>query len=374
MGFYRHVVRPWLFRCDPERVHHQTLALGRWLGRAAWVRRSVGRRYGVRDRRLAVRAGGVDFANPLGLAAGFDKSGHVTPLATAMGFGHVEVGSVSAEPSAGNARPRLFRLPSDRAVVVNYGVPNEGARRVAERLARQPRHGPIGVNLVATNTGEARSADAILDDFLTSARILAPVADYLAINLLCPNSEAECDFFAATDHLPRLLRGLDERAAGTPVFLKIPAIEDEAKLRHLLAHADASRCVRGFGFNLLPGKPTVLSPLRTSADELARMPGAVAGRPCEAYVNRSLRLIYTMMDPQRYQLIAAGGVFSADDAYRKIRLGASLVQIYTGLIYEGPSLIARINRGLADRLASDGFSHLSEAVGADVARPAEQRS
>ena len=168
MNAYQRFVRPLLFHCDPERIHEQTLALAEQVGSSALGRHLLASLFAYADARLATQVGGLHFANPLGMAAGFDKNGRVIQALAAMGFGFVEVGSVSAHPSAGNPRPRLFRLPLDEAIVVNYGVPNDGAAVVADRVSQRPIAVPLGINLVETNTGQAIEPDAVVAELVAA--------------------------------------------------------------------------------------------------------------------------------------------------------------------------------------------------------------
>ena len=188
MSLYRRAVRPLLFRLDPERAHNGAIALGAALGRTGFEA-AVGRLFRFEDDRLRQQVAGMTFANPVGLAAGFDKSGRAVRGLASIGFGSIEVGSVSARSSRGNAeRPRLFRLPADEAIAVYYGVPNDGAEVVARRLARSRVDLPLGVNLVETNTGVPVPAGEVTGELSEAAAALAGVADYLALNLNCPNT------------------------------------------------------------------------------------------------------------------------------------------------------------------------------------------
>jgi len=365
MTFYRLAIRPWLFLADPEWIHDRSIRLAEWAGNHPRLCSLVARP-SPPDPRLAVEFGDLRFDHPIGLAAGYDKSGRAVTALGRIGFSHLEIGSISAHPSAGNARPRLFRVVADRGIVVNYGLPNDGAERIAARLAQSRRPVPLGINLVNTNRGPAAAAesdDEILGDYVASADRLRPYADYFCLNLSCPNTREGRGFFADTERLRRLLERFDERSFGCPIILKVAPFPGLAELESFLTVVEAARCVTGFAVNLPPGKPPGLV---TPASRLAAMPGAVSGQPCEAAINRTLAELYRRMDRRRYRLIAAGGVFSADDAYRKIRLGATLVQLMTGLIYEGPRLPVKISEGLAHLLARDGFSQVNEAVGADV--------
>ncbi len=363
MSLYRTLVRPLLFRCDPERVHDLTIKASALAGALPPVTDLFNRLYTVADERLASTVAGLRFQNPVGLAAGYDKSGRALGLMSALGFGFLEIGSISAERSLGNPRPRLWRLPEDEAICVHYGLPNDGAETVAQRLAERTWPVPVGINLVKTNRGLHAAPDdeeTILADYCRSAALLKDLGSFLCLNLSCPNTEMGRDFFAEPGKVAALLTRLQSLNITCPVFLKISPAGGVAALEHLLAEVDPFPWVSGFIFNLPPGKPACL---RTPRQVWEKLPGAVAGAPARDASNQSLGELYRRMDRRRYQLMAAGGVFTASDAYDKIRLGASLVQVLTALIYEGPGLVAEINRGLAGLLARDGFRTVADAVG-----------
>jgi dihydroorotate dehydrogenase (fumarate)/dihydroorotate dehydrogenase len=363
MSFYSAVVRPLAFRLDAERVHRAAIGLA---ARARFGAGALQALSAVRAPSLATRVAGIDVANPVGLAAGFDKSGTAIATLAGLGFGFVEIGSVSADPSAGNPPPRLFRLPDDRAIVVHYGLPNDGADAVAARLAALDLPVPLGVNLVKTNRGPgalAEPADAIIGEYVAAARVFADRADYLMLNLSCPNTEDGRDFFADRGHLDACLAALAGVDLKLPVFLKVSPLGGIAAIEQLLDVAGNYRFVSGFMFNLSPQKP---EGLRTPQDVWRHMPGAVSGRPASALADFCIRETYRRMDRTRHVLIGAGGIFTAENAYAKIRLGASLVQLLTALVYEGPGVVRRINEGLVRLLARDGITRVADAVGLDA--------
>jgi dihydroorotate dehydrogenase len=369
MSLYTSVLRPALFKIDPEVAHHLTVESCRLAGAVPPLRAVARRLLACDDSALRTEVAGLSFANPIGLAAGWDKSGRALAMLGSLGFGFAEIGSISADASEGNPKPRLFRLPQDRAIVVNYGLPNEGAEVVASRLqARRPSDVPIGVNIVKTNRGPnvpAESDEAILDDYVRAVRLVHKSADYLMLNLSCPNAQGGRDFFADTRNIGRLLEGLQPLAIRCPVFLKIAPSEDPAFLDALVEVVADDPLVKGFMFNLPAGKPASLE-LTTPREVWERWPGAVAGRPVANLINSCVSALYRRLPKNRFAIIAAGGVFTAEDAYEKIRLGASLVQIYTALVYEGPGVTKRICGGLRRLLARDGFRHVGEAVGTAV--------
>ena len=366
MDLYRHVLRPLLFRFDAEAVHETTLAVAERAGSLAPGRALLRQSYGITDTRLAGDVAGIHFPNPIGLAAGFDKSGRAIRALAEVGFGFVEIGSVSEQPSAGNCRPRLFRLPADEAIVVNYGVPNDGANAVARRVDAAstpvPLKVPLGINLVETNTGQPADPDGVIGEFVQAARPFCGRADYLTLNLNCPNTTAGVSPFDDSGRLQELLAEYSHMDRLPPVFLKFTAHQDEVRARRLLTAVDSCDFVAGFIFNLPPGKGY---DLRTPLATVQPMPGTLCGPPVRRLMDDTIRFWYTRMDRTKQVIIGSGGITSAEHAYRKIRLGASLVQLYTGLVFHGPGLVRRIHQGLLALLKRDGFAHLSQAVGLD---------
>ena len=366
IAIYEWLIRPGLFRLDPEVVHEWAVDAAEWTGRSRVLCGILRRCFAFENAGLPQNVAGLTFAHPLGLAAGFDKNGRAIALMGALGFGHVEIGSVSGYPSAGNPRPRLFRIPQDLGIVVFYCVPNEGSEAVAARLGGHRFDVPLGINLVKTNAPDRRAEEPeVLEDFYRSFARLQDCGDYFTLNLSCPNSKADRDFFDDLEKVDRLLAFLASLPPRRPVFLKLKPTTDLGRLRTLVAIADRYPFVAGFGINLPTGKPAALR-LRTPPEILASMPGAVGGRPAEGLINQTLGCLYRTISPgSRYALIAAGGIFTAEDAYRKIRLGATLIQLYTGLVYRGPGIVHDILQGLVRLCERDGFSHISEAIGAD---------
>ena len=359
-----HLLRPLLFRFDAERAHGAALAAASAAGASALGRAALRSIYGFEDERLGTEVAGLRFPNLLGLAAGFDKNGRAVRALACLGLGHVEIGSVSARPSRGNPRPRLFRLPADEAIVVNYGVPNDGADAVCRRVADRPIPVPLGVNLVETNSGRPAAADEVIAELVEAARALAGPADYLTLNLNCPNTTAGASPFDDPAAVAALLAELAAVEGLPPVFLKVTARTDPPFIEALLEAVDPFPLVAGFVFNLPPGKEYSL---RTPAAVVDPLPGTLCGPPARGLLDETVRAWYGRIDRRRHRIIGSGGIASAEDAWRKIRLGASLLQLYTGLVYHGPGLVRRINRGLVRLLEADGLTHVSEAVGLDSA-------
>jgi dihydroorotate dehydrogenase len=363
MTIYSTLIRPLAFRLEPETAHHLAIAAGSRLGWASKAMRTFTR---IDDARLSIDVAGLHFPTPIGLAAGFDKSGSAISALAGLGFGSVEIGSISIDPSAGNPKPRLWRLPDDRGIVVHYGLPNDGARVIARRLSATRLPVPLGVNLVVTNRGAGApplNADQIVGEYVAAADMMAPHADYLMLNLSCPNTVDGRDFFADGAHLNACLGALDEIKLQLPVFLKVSPLGGVDAIERVLQAADTRRFVSGFMFNLPPIKPDGMN---TPEKIWRALPGAVSGPPAAVLADFCIRETFRRMDRKRHVLIGAGGVSSAKDAYAKIRLGASLVQILTALIYEGPGVVRRITADLAQLLARDGVRNVADIVGVDA--------
>ncbi|HUN96203.1 MAG TPA: quinone-dependent dihydroorotate dehydrogenase [Bradyrhizobium sp.] len=366
MTIYSALLRPLLFRLDPETAHHLAIAAGSHLG---WAAPAMHKATRCDHPGLKVDLAGLRFPNPIGLAAGFDKSGSAIAALAGLGFGSVEIGSISIEPSEGNPKPRLWRLPDDRAIAVHYGLPNDGAAIVSQRLKGIRPPVPLGINLVVTNRGAGAApldADEIIGEYVSAAKAMARYADYLMLNLSCPNTVDGRDFFADTGHLDACLTALGETKLRLPVFLKVSPLGGIEAIERVLAAADQRDFVAGFMFNLPPVKP---EGLRTSGKIWQQMRGAISGPPAAPLADFCIRETYRRMNRRRHVLIGAGGVSSAEDAYAKIRSGASLVQLLTALIYQGPGIVRRITDGLAQLLARDGVKNVGDAVGLDVKIP-----
>lgn len=337
----------------PETAHRLTIRALRWgLAPAAPA---------PDDPVLTSELWGLRFRSPIGLAAGFDKNAEVPGRMAGLGFGFVEVGSITPKPQLGNPTPRLFRLPADRAVINRMGFNNDGLAVVRPRLeALGPRACPIGVNLGANKDSDDRIAD-----YVAGMAALAGLADYVVINVSSPNTPGLRELQSQA-HLRELLAGvrraaadaLGETRAPPPILVKIApdfSQPDLAELAEtLLALAVDGVIISNTSVGL---RQHLHDPRR---DE----PGGLSGRPLFALSTECLGQFYRLSGG-KLPLIGVGGIDSADGAYAKIRAGASLVQLYTGLVYEGPGLIRRLGAGLAERLRRDGFANVAEAVGAD---------
>jgi dihydroorotate dehydrogenase len=368
MGLYRWVVRPLLFYLDAERSHSATLAACQRFGDLALVRTVLARQFGCRDSRLRIAVAGIPFPSPVGLAAGFDKNAQALEVTSRLGFGLLEIGSVSEHPSAGNlGRPRVWRLEFDESLRIHYGCPNDGAEAVAARMRDHQIAIPLGINLVETNTGVTLSAEHVITELSRSISHFIGIADYITLNLSCPNiPQGSQGLFDDPAMLTLLLQECARHDELPPIFLKVAPPgnpEDPQVIDSILEAVDPFAFVKGFILNIHNRKPHAM--LRTPAAKLDRMRGQITGPSLRGPVNAAIRSWYARIDRARHALIGVGGIASAEDAYETIRLGASLVQLYTALVYKGPSLIKCINEGLCQLLDRDGLRSIGDAVGLD---------
>jgi len=340
------LLRPLVFRLDGERAHRLTLAGLKLL--------PVGRPPAP-DPMLATRVAGLDFPNPIGLAAGFDKDGEVPHTMLGLGFGFAELGTLTPLPQAGNPKPRLFRLAEDEAVINRMGFNNGGQAAAHARLAkRRHRPGIIGVNIGANKD----SADRI-EDYAKGVRDMAGVASYLTVNISSPNTPGlralqDAGALAALLDAVMAARG----AEGPPVFLKVAPDLERADVD------DIARIAADKGIDaLIVSNTTISRPALASAH--GGESGGLSGAPLRDLAQQRMR-DFRVATGGTMPLIGAGGIAGAADAYARIRAGASLVQLYSALVYHGPGLANQIAAGLRGLLARDGFSSVAAAVGADV--------
>lgn len=365
---YRHLVRPLLFLIDPETAHHVAMSLLRLAHRsrfARWLLRLAAGQPRQLDGRLSVRALGREFASPLGMAAGFDKAGECYHALGALGFGFVEIGTVTALSQPGNPRPRLFRLPQDSALINRMGFNNPGAAAVA----RSVRSMPPDALLLGINLGKSLAtplADAAAD-FAASARLLGPLADYLVINVSSPNTPGLRSLQAAEALRPMVAavqQVLSELPAPPPLLVKLaPELADG----ELAAIAELALEMNLAGLIVSNTTTARLSlGLKTPAAEVERLgAGGLSGPPLRSRALAMLRLLYRLTEGKLI-LIGVGGIETAEQAWEAILAGASLIQLYTGFVYGGPAVVGEIHRGLAARLTASGFACLEEAVGSQA--------
>ena len=346
---YKRLAKPFFFAQDPERVHDRMIALGSKLGRSKVLRVVIRGCFNHRDTRLTQRVLGIKFQNPIGLAAGFDKNAELTQVLPSVGFGFEEIGSITGEQCDGNAKPRLWRHKEHSSLRVNYGLKNDGAEEISRRLRKLDFNMPIGVSIAKTNCEATVGTQAGVEDYAKAYREMKGIGSYVTVNISCPNAFGGQPF-TDPDKLEKLLETIDGMRDERPIFIKLSPNLSKEELDDIVAVARKYRIEGFISSNLLKGH------------DLGD--GGIAGKMTKEKSNEQLRYLYANHGDE-FVLMGCGGVFDAEDAYEKIKAGATLIQMITGMIYEGPQVIGEINRGLVDLLERDGYSNIAEAIGAD---------
>lgn len=348
----------WLSTLDSELAHRLGLTAAWFAGRVA--PRYLHRKFGFHDPILHQNIWGIEFSNPVGLAAGCDKNALVLPFWDRLGFGHVEVGSVTAAPSRGNPRPRLFRLQEDQAIINRLGLPSKGARRVAKRLS----HASVGRMAVGVSIASLEGSSSVIGDYYRCVSRLLPYPDYLTINISCPNTE-NGKSMEMSEHLDVLLEDITGLVSGkVPILIKLSPLDTsrviyDSQIETILDTA-IRHGVNGFVVaNTVSDRSGLVTDSRL-LDEIGQ--GGLSGPPIYDRALQMIRYVHSYAGPN-YPIVGVGGISTAEDAYRMICAGASLLQLYTALIYRGPGIVQRIKRGLVDILRSDGHTSISSAVG-----------
>ncbi|HZO88616.1 MAG TPA: quinone-dependent dihydroorotate dehydrogenase [Chthonomonadaceae bacterium] len=360
---YRRALRPLLFAQDPEAAHERTIELLATAARLPAVRRVF------THAKLQTEVAGIRFPNPVGLAAGCDKNARAVAIWPHFGFGFVEVGTVTAQPQPGNPKPRLFRVPEQGALINRLGFNSEGSEVVAKRIAQMRRRSrplpvPLGINIGKTKlvSGE----EAVLEDYRTSFRRLSRLADFIVVNVSSPNTPGLRQW-QERGKLTALLGTLMAEAQGlatkrgtrpVPLFVKISPDMADADMD------DVAEVALELGLAGIIATNTTIA--REGAFAGMEQAGGLSGKPLRERATEVISYLYRRTEG-RLPLIGVGGIFTAEDAYARLRAGASLVQLYTGLIYEGPYLPRRINQGLLRLMERDGVGHISEVIGVDAA-------
>jgi dihydroorotate dehydrogenase len=353
MSLVARLAFPLLQRLPPERAHDLTLR--------ALEARIAGRRRVADDAILAIRVWDIDFPNPIGLAAGFDKDARVPDAMLGFGFGAVEIGSVTPRPQPGNPKPRLFRLPEDGAVINRFGFNSRGLEAAAAKLAaRRGRPGIVGANI-----GKNRDSTDAFADYERGVRTLAPLVQYLVVNISSPNTPGLRDLqrrSSVAELTERLLAARDAAVPHRPPPLLLKIAPDLAPEDC----SDIAEVALNYGIDGLVVANTTVARPPTLLSEHAHEPGGLSGKPLFEPSTALLAEMYRLTGG-RIPLVGVGGVASGADAYAKIRAGASLVQLYTALVYGGPDLVRQIKRELAALLRRDGVRRVADAVGSGVA-------
>ncbi len=350
---YRHLLKPLFFIQDPEDVHDRMIIAGNLLGKTSITRGLTALAFGYQNPMLEQTVAGLRFKNPLGLAAGFDKEALLPNILPSVGFAFEEAGSITALPFEGNERPWMWRLPEQKALRINYGLKNSGAQNIHKRLLGKKFNFILGISLAKTNSETTSHVDTGIADYETSYKIFRDVGDYFTINISCPNTCEQSPIFAKAENLDLLLKRLLLLPKTKPVFVKLSPDLVAAQLEGIL-----QTC----------GKYPVDGLICTNLTKINKFnhqgKGGFSGMAVQELSNQMIAKVYKFYGGKKI-IIGCGGVFSAADAYKKIRLGSSLIQLITGMIFQGPQLISEINSGLVKLLKKDGLTNISRAVGLD---------
>lgn len=359
--FYKYLLKPIFFKIDPEVVHDRMTASGVFFAKYSIFKKLFSWSFDYKNKTLNQNILGLNFINPVGLSAGFDKNAELTELLPSVGFGFVEVGSITGDPCDGNAKPRLWRLALSKSLIVYYGLKNDGALIISERLKFKEKKIPIGVSIAMTNCYKNIEIEHAIEDYKKGFELMDTVADYVTVNISCPNTLGGQPFTQAKN-LDELFYVLDTIETTKPIFVKLSPDLTVAEIDSLLDILKKHRVHGIICSNLTKNhnNPKIKESVCSSK-------GGLSGKVVEDLSDSLLSHIYKR-EGKRFILVGVGGIFSAEDAYRKIQNGASLVQLITGMVFVGPQLISDINQGLAKLLQNDGYKNISEAVGINVIR------
>ncbi len=360
---YRNFLKRVFFILDPELVHEMITSYGEKLGSHGFSKAVIKRIFFVQNKALEQKVAGINFKNPIGLAAGFDYEAKLTNILPQLSFGFQTVGTITNSAYEGNPKPRLGRLPKSKSLMVNKGFKNPGVKAIIKKLQKCQFETPVGLSIGQTNSAKAVTQKEAVEDIVSSFKIAAAARvpfGYYELNISCPNLSGKVSFYPP-ENLRDLLSAVTALKLKAPLFIKMPIeATNEAILEMLKIIVEFP--VAGVIFGNLQ-KDRREPSLRK--EEVKKFPvGNFSGKPTEKRSNELITLTYKKYG-KRLIIIGCGGVFSAGDAYRKIKLGASLIQLITGMIFEGPQLIAQINLELPRLLRQDGFTQIFEAVGAD---------
>lgn len=360
---YKKIGKPIFFLLDPEQVHTKVTIIGETFGAFPFTRSITEKLFSYTNPMLSQKICGISYSNPVGLSAGFDYEGRLTQIIPSVGFGFETIGTITHMPYEGNQLPRLGRLPKSKSLMVNKGFKNDGVKKTIERLALRKSTIPLGISIGMTNTEKLNTLERAIDD-ITTAFILSEKSQkfsYYEMNISCPNLHTDISFYPPKN-LRKLLTALKACHLTKPVFIKMPLNCSNKEVIAML-EVIVKFPIAGVIFGNLQkdrGNKQLVK------EEVEKFPmGNFSGKPTEDRSNELIALTYKKYH-KRLLIIGVGGIFTGVDAYRKIRLGASLVALITGMIFEGPQVIGRINYDLVGLLQRDGFTHISQAIGIDT--------
>lgn len=361
--FYRVFLQRIFFLFDSEKIHDFLTNFGEYIGKNKTQKKILGFLFQINNPILSQKINGVLFKNPVGLSAGFDYQAKLTQILPFLGFGFGTIGTITNQPYKGNSYPRLGRLIKSKSLLVNKGFKNDGIKQTLKKLINYKFEIPIGISIGQTNKKELSQLQAIKDIILSfqETEKSKVTFGYYELNISCPNLYGNVNFYNPKK-LNELLKKVTDLKLLKPLFIKMPIDKTDKEILAMLDIITKFN-VTGviFGNLLKDRKDKSLDP-----EELKKYPiGNFSGKPTEKRSNELIKLTYKKYK-KKLVIVGCGGIFSAIDAYTKIRLGATLIEMITGLIFEGPQVVAQINLGLVKLLKKDGFSHISDAIGVDA--------
>jgi dihydroorotate dehydrogenase len=349
---------------DSEFIHDAITSYGEFLGNSAVLRFLIKKNFYVSDKSLNQEIAGIKFDNPIGLAAGFDYQAKLTKTIPLLSFGFETVGTITNRAYEGNPKPRLGRMVNSKSLVVNKGFKNPGIREIVRKLRSQKFTIPVGLSIGKTNTAKDVTQVQAVEDIISTFRITESSRVYFSyyeLNISCPNLFGKVSFYPP-QNLHKLLQSVTSLKLKKPLFIKMPIDKTDQEILEMLEIVSSFK-IEGVIFGNLQQNRNDKS---LDRKEVKKYPvGNFSGKPTEKRSNELIELAYKKYK-DRLVIIGCGGVFNGADAYKKIRLGASLVQLITGLIFEGPQLVSQINIELDKLLKKDGFTNISQAIGADL--------
>lgn len=357
---YKYFLKVLFFKIPPESMHDSMVNFGSFLGKFTFTKKITSALFNYQNPMLKQKILGISFENPVGLSAGFDKDANLMDILPSAGFGFEEIGSVTAKPYPGNPGIRLFRLPNSRSLGVNYGLKSQGALKISRKLKNRKFKFPIGISIAKTNSTETVDEKKAIEDYVEGFKHFTKIGDasfsYFTLNISCPNTFGGQPFHNSK-MLDNLLKQIDKIPTKKPIFIKFSPDLTDQEVDGIIKVCDKHR-VHGF----IMGNLTKNRKSKKIRDKKLPEKGGLSGKVVEELSNNLIKYLY-QKTKGGYVIIGCGGVFRAEDAYKKIKLGASLIQLITGMIYQGPQTISEINLGLVRLLKDDGYSSISEAVG-----------
>ncbi len=349
---YQKIIKPYLFKQDPEKVHNNITRLGKLLGKHTLTRSLIRAQFYFEHPSLQTTVAGITFKNPIGLAAGFDKNAQLYDILPEIGFGFAELGSITGEPCQGNHRPRLFRVPQEKSIIVNYGLMNDGCEAISARLQHKTFQIPIGLSVAKTNDPKLDTIAGI-KDYLKAYCYMHSLGSYTTINVSCPNT-VDGQTFGHPQNLKLLLNALAKEKHEKPVFIKIKPDFNHNQLLDIIDIVNAHDWVTGFIISNLTTNREGLKITKQQLNTIS-LQGGLSGLPTQ---QRSLETIRFVHQHSNKIIIGCGGIFTGKDAIDKIKAGASLLQLVTAMIYEGPGVVAKIKREMVDLLQQENILNI----------------